>query len=110
MDDRYIRGKAFNVALLAAGYSVQGEVEQACAKGREAVDRAVALHSARAVTYVRNLLIDLSGYEDVEVCREFRTYAEARLPSLRCVPCQNSCRVVDLSVYSRRSCPPGSSI
>jgi hypothetical protein len=43
----------------------------------------VALHSARAVTYVRNLLIDLSGYEDVEVCREFRTYAEIRLPSLR---------------------------
>jgi hypothetical protein len=83
MDDRYIRGKAFNVALLAAGYAVQGEVEQACETGREAVDRAVALDSTRAVTYIRNLLVDLSGYDDVEECRAFRAYAETRLPALR---------------------------
>jgi hypothetical protein len=83
MDERFIRGKAFNVALLAAGYAVQGEVEQACATGREAVDRAVALHSARAVTYIRNLLVDLSHYDDVQECQLFRAYAEARLPALR---------------------------
>jgi hypothetical protein len=83
MDDRFIRGKAFNIALLAAGYAVQGEVEQACAKGREAVDRAVALDSARAVTYIQNLLIDLKDHEDVDECRDFKAYAEARLPGLR---------------------------
>lgn len=83
MDERFVRGKAFNVALLAAGYVAQREVEQACATGREAVDRVVTLHSARAVTYIRNLLVDLSEYEDVEECREFRAYAETRLPALR---------------------------
>ena len=83
MDDRFIRGKAFNVALLAAGYAAQGEIEQACAKGREAVDRAVPLHSARAVTYIRNLLVDLKEYLDMDECRDFRSYAEAQLPVLR---------------------------
>jgi hypothetical protein len=83
MDERFVRGKAFNIALLAAGYVAQREVEQACATGREAVDRVVTLHSARAVTYIRNLLVDLSEYEDVEECREFRAYAETRLPALR---------------------------
>lgn len=82
MDERYLRGKAFNVALLAAGYALQGEVEQACVAGREAVDRTVALHSTRAVTYIRNLLVDLSAY-DAEALREFRDYAELQLPALR---------------------------
>lgn len=83
MDKSYIRGKAFNVALLAAGYALQGEVEQACKAGRDAVDRAVALYSTRAVTYVRNLLVDLSDYDDVAQLREFREYAELQLPALR---------------------------
>jgi succinate dehydrogenase/fumarate reductase-like Fe-S protein len=83
MDERYIRGKAFNVALLAAGYALQGEVEQACASGREAVDRAVTLHSTRAVTYIRNLLVDLSDYDGAAELREFREYAEVQLPALR---------------------------
>jgi hypothetical protein len=82
MDAHYLRGKAFNIALLTAGYTVQGEIEQACEKGREAVDRPVALDSARAVTYIRNLLDDLSGYDDVEDCRAFRPYAGTRLPEL----------------------------
>lgn len=83
MDERFVRGKAFNVALLAAGYVAQREVEQACVTGREAVDRVVTLHSARGVTYIRNLLVDLSEYQDVEECRDFREYAETRLPALR---------------------------
>ena len=36
MDPRYIRGKAFNIALLAIGYALQGELDQACVRGREA--------------------------------------------------------------------------
>jgi hypothetical protein len=83
MDDRFIRGKAFNIALLAAGYAAQGEVEQACATGRDAVDRVVPLHSARAVTYIRNLLVDLQDHEDVGEYRDFKAYAEERLPGLR---------------------------
>jgi hypothetical protein len=83
MDGRFVRGKAFNVALLAASYAAQGEVQQACVKGRDAVDRAAALDSARAVTYIRQLLVDLMVYEDVDDCRDFTTYAELRLPALR---------------------------
>lgn len=83
MDDRFIRGKAFNTALLAASYAAQGEIEEACRVGRDAVDRTVDLHSARAVTYIRNLLFDLRGHGDVDECRAFKTYAETRLPALR---------------------------
>ena len=36
MNPRYIRGKAFNTALLAIGYALQGELDQACNHGREA--------------------------------------------------------------------------
>jgi hypothetical protein len=83
MDNRFIRGKAFNIALLASSYAIQGEVEQACEHGRDAVDRAVALQSNRAVTYIQNLLIDLTENSDADECREFRAYAEGRLPALR---------------------------
>jgi hypothetical protein len=52
MDAHYLRGKAFNIALLTAGYAVQAEIEQACEKGREAIDQAVALDSAGAITNI----------------------------------------------------------
>lgn len=83
MDHRFVRGKMFNVALLAAGYAVQGEVEKACEVGREAVDRATAIDSTRSVTYIRNLLVDLRPYGDVEDVRAIRAYAESRMPALR---------------------------
>jgi hypothetical protein len=83
MDDRFIRGKAFNIALLAASYAIQGEAEEACKIGRDAVDRAVALHSKRAVTYIQNLLIDLTDHADLDECREFTAYAAERLPALK---------------------------
>jgi hypothetical protein len=83
MDSRYVRGKAFNTALLASSYALQCQVEQACAAGREAIDRAVGLDSARAVTYIRNLLHDLAEYQDVGECRELTAYARTRLPALR---------------------------
>lgn len=51
MDPRYIRGKAFNTALLAIGYALQGELDQACIRGRDAVDLTGTLYSARAITY-----------------------------------------------------------
>lgn len=83
MDPRYIRGKAFNIALLAIGYALQGELSQACVRGREAVDLTGSLDSARAITYIRNLLAQLALHEGEVEVREFRSYAEARLPALR---------------------------
>ncbi len=83
MNPDYVRGKAFNVALLAMSYALQGEVEQACERGRQAVDLASGLESARAVSYVRDLLRCLSAYRGERRTAEFRDYAVARLPGLR---------------------------
>jgi hypothetical protein len=82
MNPGFVRGRAFNIALLAIGFGLQGEVEQACARGREAVDLTGSLHSARAVRYIRTLLAELADHNTVAVA-EFRSYAEQRLPALR---------------------------
>ncbi len=83
MDPRYIRGKAFSIALLAIGYALQGELDQACARGREAVDVTGGLDSARAITYIRRLLSELAPHDHEDQVRELRSYAEASLPALR---------------------------
>ncbi len=54
MDGRYVRGRAFNLALLATAHAAQDEPERACAVGRQALDLTVRLTSARSVHYVRD--------------------------------------------------------
>lgn len=83
MNPRFIRGRAFNMALLAIGYALQGELGEACARGKDAVGLAAALDSARAVTYIRHLLHQLAARQNEAQVREFRRYAETRLPALR---------------------------
>ena len=60
MDGRYVRGRAFNLSLLATAYAAQGEPVQASAVGRQALDLTVRLTSARSVRYVRDLVRDPS--------------------------------------------------
>jgi len=83
MNLRYVRGRAFNMALLAIGYALQGEIDEACAHGRDAVGLAASLDSARAVTYIRHLLHQLASSKDEVQVREFSSYAQAALPALR---------------------------
>jgi hypothetical protein len=83
MNPDYVRGKAFNVALLATSYALQGEIEQACERGREAVDLASSLDSARAVSYIRDVLRCLASRTDERRTGQLRDYAAARLPGLR---------------------------
>jgi len=83
MNPRYIRGKAFNTALLAIGYALQDQLDQACAHGREAIDLTGSLDSARATTYIRRLLTELAPHDQEEQVRGLRSYAEATLPALR---------------------------
>ena len=43
MDGRYVRGRAFNLALLATAHAAQDEPERACSVGRQALDLTVRL-------------------------------------------------------------------
>jgi tetratricopeptide (TPR) repeat protein len=83
MNPDYVRGRAFNVALLAMSYALQGEVEQACVCGRQAVDLAGGLESARAMRYIRDVARHLAPYAGEDRVRAFRDDAAARLPGLR---------------------------
>ena len=73
MDGRYIRGRAFNLSLLATAHAAQGEPEQACAAGRQALDLTVRSISARSVRYLRDLVQRLRPRADVAAVREFTT-------------------------------------
>jgi hypothetical protein len=65
MDGRYVRGRAFNLSLLATAHAAQGEPEQASVVGRQALDLTVRLTSARSVRYVRDLVRVLRPRADV---------------------------------------------
>ncbi|GLW06285.1 hypothetical protein Misp01_14150 [Microtetraspora sp. NBRC 13810] len=55
MDPRYVRGKMFNLSLLAAGLVRSGELEEACVVAGSALDTAGGINSARTQTYVTDL-------------------------------------------------------
>ena len=81
MDGRYVRGRAFNLALLATAYAAQDEPEQACSVGRQALDLTVRLTSARSVRYVRDLVRRLRPRADVPAVRDFTAEVAERLPA-----------------------------
>jgi hypothetical protein len=81
MDGRYVRGRAFNLSLLATAHASQDEPEQACAVGRQALDLTVRLHSARSVRYVRDLARLLRRRADVPAVRDFTAEVRERLPA-----------------------------
>ncbi len=81
MDGRYVRGRAFNLSLLAIAYATQGEPEQACHVGRQALDLTVRLNSARSVRYVRDLARRLRPRSDVPAVRDFTVEVWERLPA-----------------------------
>ena len=80
-DGRYVRGRAFNLSLLATAYATQGEPEQASAVGRQALDLTVRLTSARSVRYVRDLVRVLRPRADVPAVRDFTAEVRERLPA-----------------------------
>jgi transcriptional regulator with XRE-family HTH domain len=77
MDESYVRGKAFNLALLAAAHAGQGDVEQACTVGADVLDLAVELRSARAVGYINGLRRQLRPYGSAPAVAEFERRAVA---------------------------------
>jgi len=81
MDGRYVRGRAFNLSLLATAHAAQGDPEQACAVGRQALDLTVRLASARSVRYVRDLVRWLRPRADIPAVRDFTAEVRERLPA-----------------------------
>jgi tetratricopeptide (TPR) repeat protein len=81
MDGRYVRGRAFNLSLLAAAHAAQDEPERACAVGRQALDLTVRLTSARSVRYVRDVVRRLRPRADVPAVKDFTAEVRERLPA-----------------------------
>jgi hypothetical protein len=81
MDDRFVRGKAFNLALLASTLADQDDVEQACAVGGQALDLTAGLRSARSVRYIKDLQRSLRRRGDTAAVRLFTARVAECLPA-----------------------------
>lgn len=71
MNNSYVRGRAFNLSLLATVHAQAGDAEAACGVGDEAVGLAQGLQSARAREYIRTLQRELEPYRSTAVVTVF---------------------------------------
>ncbi|TDC33599.1 XRE family transcriptional regulator [Micromonospora sp. 15K316] len=83
MDERYVRGKSFNLALLASVQIQRGEPDRACAIGAEALALTTTLHSTRAIRYMRDLQDQLSLYRTRPAVRQFVNQVDVALAARR---------------------------
>ncbi|MGK5675969.1 helix-turn-helix domain-containing protein [Micromonospora sp. URMC 106] len=83
MDERYVRGKAFNLALLASIHAQQDDPERASVIGAEALTLTAQLRSARAVRYLRDLRTQLTAHRRLPAVRHFITRFDAALGQRR---------------------------
>lgn len=79
MNDRFVRGKAFNLALLANIHAHQGQPDRACAIGAQALTLTTQLRSARAVRYLRDLQTQLAPHRRLPAVRHFTGRINATL-------------------------------
>lgn len=79
MDSRYVRGRVFNLALLATACAQQKQPDQACAIGGQALELTINLRSARAVSYLRDLRHHLAGQKSHPAVRRFNARFDATL-------------------------------
>lgn len=83
MDERYVRGKAFNLAILATIHARLDEPDRASAIGAQALTLTAQLRSARAVRYLRDLQTHLTAHRRRPAVRHFITRIDATLGRLR---------------------------
>jgi hypothetical protein len=81
MVDGYTRGRTFNVLLLANAHLQQRNLDEACAAGRQALDLAAGLNSARAVRYTRDLRRRMTPFGKQPSISEFQELAHELLPA-----------------------------
>lgn len=71
MDNSYLRGRAFNLSLLATAHAQAGQVDEACVVGSEALTLVKGMRSARATEYIRGLRRELEPYADAPAVQTF---------------------------------------
>jgi hypothetical protein len=81
MVDGYTRGRTFNVLLLANAHLQQRNLNEACVAGRQALDLAAGLNSARAIRYMRDLRRRMTPFGKQSSVREFQELAHELLPA-----------------------------
>ncbi|MGA2826093.1 MAG: hypothetical protein ABSF03_08210, partial [Streptosporangiaceae bacterium] len=77
MNGSYVRGHAFNLALLGTALAQQGDAEQASTVGLQAADAAAGLQSRRSVRYVLDLRRRLADKASATAVRPFMERTEA---------------------------------
>jgi tetratricopeptide (TPR) repeat protein len=82
MNGDYVRGRAFNLALLGTALTQQGDAEEAIAAGLKAAEIAMTLQSQRSVRYIVNLQRQLAASAPPpaveELTRQTRALVRAR--------------------------------
>jgi hypothetical protein len=81
MDGRFVRGKAFNLSLLATALAEQDDIEQACTVGQQALVVTAGLQSARSVRYIKDLQSALCRRADATAVQTFNAQVAERLPA-----------------------------
>lgn len=79
IDRSHVRRMAIDSALKSSALARAGDLEAACAVGREAVDYAAKTVSARGRQRVEQLRVELSGHVGVRAVDEFEEYARCTL-------------------------------
>lgn len=69
--EAYQRSHGLRLAVGAQAELRAGEVEAACAAGRQALEIADRVHSSRNAAYLNNLLVGLKPYADVRAVKDF---------------------------------------
>jgi hypothetical protein len=85
MDDRYVRGRMFNLSLLSAGHVQCGEIEEACEVAADALALASGLNSARSMSYVNDLRRRFLPYAKTAAVRALTSRTRDLLPALAAV-------------------------
>ncbi len=83
MNGNFVRGRAFNLALLGTALTQQGDAEQAIAIGLKAAEIAMNLQSQRSVRYIVNLQRQLASVASpsavLELTQQTRALVRARI-------------------------------
>ncbi|MGH8640047.1 MAG: hypothetical protein ACREUZ_23220, partial [Burkholderiales bacterium] len=75
------RRLTIDTALRASALARAGDLDHACAVGREAIDHATSTASFRSIHRIVLMLAELYPYADVPQARDLAEYARNRLPT-----------------------------